>query len=533
MNRTLREIAAAFMVMVFGVGGCTSCATALGAEWSPPRANEPAPESDWTPPKWQGVFAEATSLPKPLEATGLGLVERRLRNDEIGLQARWEQLPGAGSGNAAIVEAIRGIVSLRGESVGVAYQPKVFARGAGLAARGCVTGSTAWPAAEVVADPATGPIGGSGVAVVCDIVFASGSVLGQRLRVLGAQDGMVTSDTSRVFYFDTCIGEGGSGAQLWAPGAAEALWAGIAQSLRRQAGLLSLAPIAAGPGGPELTAGLLESTEVGPNGTLLVSVPAGFNAPELAALGITDTLRSSTWAVPREVAEPLLSVFGVQVVAAAGAPFIAPAPVAAGLDLVGCDLLPCVAMTYDDGPGELTAGVLDQLAARHASASFFLIGARVAGNADLARRMVAEGHVVGNHTWSHTALSKTTVAKAADELRRTDAAILAATGVPVTVFRPPWGEYNEAVLAVAGKPAILWDVDTFDWRQPSDEVLIGRAVDQPIPGSVVLQHDIHPNTGRTAGRVYDGLLDRGFVLVNLQQLYNGQLPVSGARSSGR
>ena len=69
--------------------------------------------------------------------------------------------------------------------------------------------------------------------------------------------------------------------------------------------------------------------------------------------------------------------------------------------------------------------------------------------------------------------------------------------------------------------------------QPSDEVLIGRAVDQPIPGSVVLQHDIHPNTGRTAGRVYDGLLDRGFVLVNLQQLYNGQLPVSGARSSGR
>ena len=118
-------------------------------------------------------------------------------------------------------------------------------------------------------------------------------------------------------------------------------------------------------------------------------------------------------------------------------------------------------------------------------------------------------------------------------MRRTDAAILAATGVPVTVFRPPWGEYNEAVLAVAGKPAILWDVDTFDWRQPSDEVLIGRAVDQPIPGSVVLQHDIHPNTGRTAGRVYDGLLDRGFVLVNLQQLYNGQLPVSGARSSGR
>lgn len=390
-----------------------------------------------------------------------------------------------------------------------------------------MTGSTAWPSSEVVADPATGPIGGSGVAVVCDIVFASGSVLGQRLRVLGAQDGMVASDTSRVFYFDTRTGEGGSGAQLWAPGAAEALWAGIAQSLRRQAGLLSLAPIAAGPGGPELARRFLREhrgrSEWHASGQRTGRIQTRPNSRRWGSR----TRCGPQTPVSREVAEPLFSVFGVQVVAAAGAPFIAPAPVAAGLDLVGCDLLPCVAMTYDDGPGELTAGVLDQLAARHASHVLLsLIGARVAGNADLARRMVAEGHVVGNHTWSHTALSKTTtVAKAGQtSCAETDAAILAATGVPgLTVFRPPWGEYNEAVLAVAGKPAILWDVNTFDWRQPSDEVLIGRAVDQPIPGSVVLQHDIHPNTGRTAGRVYDGLLDRGFVLVNLQQLYNGQL----------
>lgn len=533
MTRFVRKLAAVVMLVVLVVGVLAACASAVGAEWSPTSAQEPAPESDWTPPQWQGVFAETTSLPAPLNATGMGLVERRIRNDEIGLQARWEQLPGAGPGNVAMVEAIRGIAAGRGEAVGVAYTPKVFAPGAGMAARGCVTGSTTLPASEVIADPAMGPVGGNGVAVVCDIVFASGSVVGQRLRVLGAQDGTVTSDQSRVFYFDTLTGDGGSGAQLWVPGASEVLWSGIAQSLRRQAGLLSLAPISASPGGQELAAGLLESTEIGPDGSLLVTVPAGFNAPELAALGITDTLRSSTWVIPREVAEPLLSAFGAHLVAAWGTPFVAPTPVVAGQDLVGCDLLPCVAMTYDDGPGEFTAGVLNELAARRASATFFLIGSRVASNAALARRMVAEGHLVGSHTWSHTALPKTTPAKAVDELRKTDAAILAATGVPVKIFRPPWGEYDESVLALAGQLAVLWDVDTFDWRQPSDDVLIGRAVNQPIPGSIVLQHDIQPNTGRTPGRIYDALLDRGFVLVNVEQLFNGQLPTSGARLSGR
>lgn len=58
-------------------------------------------------------------------------------------------------------------------------------------------------------------------------------------------------------------------------------------------------------------------------------------------------------------------------------------------------------------------------------------------------------------------------------------------------------------------------------------------MNQPIPGSIVLQHDIQPNTGRTLGRIYDALLDRGFVLVNVEQLFNGQLPTSGAKLSGR
>jgi len=86
---------------------------------------------------------------------------------------------------------------------------------------------------------------------------------------------------------------------------------------------------------------------------------------------------------------------------------------------------------------------------------------------------------------------------------------------------------------VAGMPAILWDVDTEDWQHPADDVLLARAVDQPQPGSIVLQHDIQENTARTAPAVYDGLLDRGFTLVNLRQLFGGALPASGVWRSAR
>ena len=96
------------------------------------------------------------------------------------------------------------------------------------------------------------------------------------------------------------------------------------------------------------------------------------------------------------------------------------------------------------------------------------------------------------------------------------------------MFRPPYGEFTPRVLAAAGMPAILWDIDTNDWQGPADDVLIARAVEQPCAGSIVLLHDVHAVTARTAGAVLDGLLDRGFQLVTVRQLFGGELPTSGS-----
>jgi peptidoglycan/xylan/chitin deacetylase (PgdA/CDA1 family) len=389
-------------------------------------------------------------------------------------------------------------------------------------------------AAELLADPAAGPTGGAGTAVVCEVVLATGPFLAQRLRaVTGSADG-IQSDSSTTLYADTQTGEVVQAAGLWTDAAAGALAGNVIEADRRAAGSLSLAP-AVPTGGEEATAvqAALASTVPTPDGGLAFTLPAGFTGPTLAAAGIPATTEPVTVTVDAALAATLVSPFGARLLAAAGAPYAGPADAPAGRDRVDCDLVPCVGLTYDDGPSDLTAGILDQLAAHSASATFFVMGQKVRGYADVVKRAVDEGHLVENHSWSHPHLPKLSDGQVATQLADTNAAITAATGVAPIAFRPPYGEWNQSTLRVAGMPAILWDLDTLDWRGPADDVLLRRIVDQPSPGSIVLQHDVHANTANTAGEAYEQLQDRGFTIVNLVQLFDGAFPTSGAGRSAR
>ncbi len=82
-------------------------------------------------------------------------------------------------------------------------------------------------------------------------------------------------------------------------------------------------------------------------------------------------------------------------------PYVPPAAVPAGRETVDCALLPCVAMTYDDGPSEFTAGILDAASTHHASVTFFSMGEKAARYADVMKRAIAEGNLIENHTWNH------------------------------------------------------------------------------------------------------------------------------------
>lgn len=156
-----------------------------------------------------------------------------------------------------------------------------------------------------------------------------------------------------------------------------------------------------------------------------------------------------------------------------------------------------IALTFDDGPHkELTPRVLDLLAKYNAKATFFCIGNKIESNKDLVKRMVDEGHSIGNHTFEHSAIFPIlSVKKMVASIFKTDEAFRR-IGVPVSgLFRPPYGVTNN-LLAIAlkrlNKKSIGWNIRTKDTCKSKDKVV--KLVKKNIkPGSVILMHDTNPN----------------------------------------
>ncbi|NEM05651.1 polysaccharide deacetylase family protein [Geodermatophilus normandii] len=195
---------------------------------------------------------------------------------------------------------------------------------------------------------------------------------------------------------------------------------------------------------------------------------------------------------------------------------VPPAPA----DGVDCAVLRCIALTFDDGPGPYTAALLDELRAEDVRATFFVVGRNAAAHPDLVRRLVADGHAVGNHTWSHPRLPDVGAAAVGTELDRT-AVVLADLGVRTSLMRPPYGATDATVASVAadrGYAQVLWDVDTRDWWNRDVAITTERALAGAHRGAIVLMHDIHPTTVRAVPGIVDALQAAGYTLVTVPQL---------------
>lgn len=174
-----------------------------------------------------------------------------------------------------------------------------------------------------------------------------------------------------------------------------------------------------------------------------------------------------------------------------------------------------IQLTFDDGPDPArTPALLDLLHAWGAKATFFVIGEQVSAYPDLVRREAAEGHRVGNHTWTHPYLTKLDPGAVADELSRTSDVIAQATGKTPTLWRPPYGDRNAAVIDEAtrlGMRMVLWQdgTDSLDWEGLTPEQIAKRVVGNSQDGSIVLMHDIHQNTLDALPLVLSGLREKG------------------------
>ncbi|HEY1575938.1 MAG TPA: polysaccharide deacetylase family protein [Terracidiphilus sp.] len=130
-----------------------------------------------------------------------------------------------------------------------------------------------------------------------------------------------------------------------------------------------------------------------------------------------------------------------------------------------------LALTFDDGPNPAwTPRLLDLLAEHDVHATFFMLGKFAKAERELAARVAAAGHLVGNHTWSHPDLSRASAAQVLDELTRTNDILADIAGKPIVYFRPPFGARRPYVLRLArqlGLIPVTWNAMTSDWSEPS------------------------------------------------------------------
>jgi peptidoglycan-N-acetylglucosamine deacetylase len=173
------------------------------------------------------------------------------------------------------------------------------------------------------------------------------------------------------------------------------------------------------------------------------------------------------------------------------------------------DAGPRIALTYDDGPNPRATPALLALLERHgARATFFLIGRWARREPGLVRELVAAGHAIGDHTWSHPTLALRSGAQVRDELARCREAVEDA-GVTFSrvdgrmLMRPPWGRRRPGTLravAAAGFAPVLWSVTGWDWLEHTTADAIGRRCGRARGGDVVLLHDgshLEPDADRS------------------------------------
>jgi len=187
-------------------------------------------------------------------------------------------------------------------------------------------------------------------------------------------------------------------------------------------------------------------------------------------------------------------------------------------------------MTFDDGPhAQNTPRLLDMLKQRGIKATFFLVGECAAEYPQLVKRIVAEGHEVGNHSWSHPQLSKMTDASVKEQLQKTQDAIVNACGVVPKLMRPPYGAFTQRQQRWCngefGYKIILWDVDPEDWKYRNSEHVESEILKHTVPGSIVLSHDIHKTTVDAMPATLDTLIAKGFKFVTVSELLAMDRPV--------
>lgn len=183
-----------------------------------------------------------------------------------------------------------------------------------------------------------------------------------------------------------------------------------------------------------------------------------------------------------------------------------------------------VALTFDDGPNPTTTNqALDTLSKYGIKATFFVLGKNVSGNEEILKRMKADGHVIGNHSWSHPVLSKLSLDEAKKQITDTEDALAKVLGSSSKLMRPPYGAITDDIRNSLNLSFIMWDVDSLDWKSKNETAILTEIQREVKNGSIILMHDIHVETVNALPKVIDYLKEQGYEFVTVPEMLHSRL----------
>ena len=181
-----------------------------------------------------------------------------------------------------------------------------------------------------------------------------------------------------------------------------------------------------------------------------------------------------------------------------------------------------VAISFDAAWGnEQTEDLLKTLKEYNVKATFFLVGDWVDNYPESVKSIAAQGHDVENHSDTHAHMTQLSSSQMQAEITQCNQKIAALTGKAPTLFRPPYGDYNNSVVAAVKAEnmyCIQWDVDSLDWKDLSASEITNRITSKIQPGSIVLLHNGAKNTPEALPSIIEGIRAQGYELVPISEL---------------
>lgn len=178
-----------------------------------------------------------------------------------------------------------------------------------------------------------------------------------------------------------------------------------------------------------------------------------------------------------------------------------------------------IALTFDDGPHpSYTEVLLDGLKERGVQVTFFVTGYHAELHPDILKRMQEEGHLIGNHTYSHIKLMSSNREEYKEELIQTNDIIENITGEEVIYVRPPYGSWDKKFEKEIHMIPVLWTVDTRDWSSKNVKSVIRKTLKEAEEDDIILMHDYFETSIEAALEIVDALLEEGYTFVTVDEL---------------